>query len=79
MLALAVLKMLTVKIRKKMPVEHQGHIWQDIGLGRTGPVGQLGDFSQRKSCQEAIDINENERKGHSVLLFVQYRLCSRHA
>lgn len=48
MLALAVSKMLTVKIRKKMQVEHQGHIWWDIGLGRTGATGQLGDFFTEK-------------------------------
>lgn len=57
---------------KKLPVQHQGHILWDIGLVRTGTIGQLGDFSQGTSCQEAIEINEKERKGHFVLLFVEY-------
>lgn len=76
-LALAVLKMFTVK--KKLPVQHQGHILWHIGLVKTGAVAWLGDFSQRTSCQESIEINEKERKGHFVPLFVENWLSSRHA
>jgi len=57
---------------KKLPVKRQGHILWDIGLVTTGAIGQLRDLSQSTSSQEATEINEKERKGHFVLLCVEY-------
>lgn len=57
-LALAALK---EQLRYKKSFQHQEYILWHISLVRTCAMGQLGDFSQSKSCQKTVERNENKK------------------
>lgn len=56
--------------KKKLSVQHQGHILWVTGLVRTGANRQLVDFPQGKSYQKAIEINKNSKEMFTLFCFL---------
>lgn len=57
-LALAALK---EQFRYKKSFQHQEYILWHKCLVRTCAMGQLGGFSQSKSCRKTVERNENKK------------------